>query len=373
METKDFEILYGSKSTFVNVTLTALLNCVDEHLVLRLPPCDVQRARLLGDPFYGVCKTIVIQQDSLHKREYSHKETVELKLDSSWNVCRALQHWRSLTLPQDVKPDPVLELLCLMHTRSSDRVLLLQPDAEDILSYAITSVLENRDQLQVFVRNANTCKSKLDEQKVKETKFDLVVTKAMDGHFNGWISLFPNVADSINTLIVVYASQKDVDVYRGLLLTMSFRSDYAHSRNESHIYYEVWTKNEPAVTLHLASKMDKPLYSGLPVNDTIVAKKCPWCKRYVMKDDNCDYIFACGLDEHGVFHVGKGCGRAFCWKCADVEGKGRVCGQQIDPLTGQKLLGYREHHDTECCTKEEGFVQSEYCSGGDNQHVVKRW
>ena len=98
-----------------------------------------------------------------------------------------------------------------------------------------------------------------------------------------------------------------------------------------------------------------------------MSTNCPWCDRVYLKDDNCNYIFACGLDENG-FQIGRGCGRAFCHEC----GK-KFCGQQYDPETGLKLLTYRDTHDSVCCTQEIKFLQEEYCPGNHNSHCNKRW
>ncbi len=95
------------------------------------------------------------------------------------------------------------------------------------------------------------------------------------------------------------------------------------------------------------------------------AKQCPWCLRYCLKDSNCNYIFACGLDLNNVFHVGQGCGRAWCYEC----GK-KFCGRLYDEQ-GRKI-GTRTEHDR-CCFLEPGFSQSEYCPGGHNSHCKKRF
>ena len=92
------------------------------------------------------------------------------------------------------------------------------------------------------------------------------------------------------------------------------------------------------------------------------ARQCPWCERWCLKDDACNYIFACGLDNRG-FHKGYGCGKSWCWGC----GK-KFCGQYYDPVTGQKLAGAKDNHDSNCCPRGE-----EYCSGGCSSHCEKRW
>jgi hypothetical protein len=98
------------------------------------------------------------------------------------------------------------------------------------------------------------------------------------------------------------------------------------------------------------------------------AKQCPWCKRWCLKDNACDYVFACGLDHKDKFHVGLGCGRTWCWKCEK-----KYCCQYYDATTGQKLPTAKDHHDTFCCRKEDGFKEEEYCAGGHSGHCAKRW
>ena len=98
------------------------------------------------------------------------------------------------------------------------------------------------------------------------------------------------------------------------------------------------------------------------------AKQCPWCQRWCLKDNACNYIFACGLDTTGTFHIGAGCGKSWCWEC----GK-KFCGQYTDVLTGQKLAEARDNHDAQCCVKEAGFQQNAYCPGNHNSHCGKRW
>jgi hypothetical protein len=113
------------------------------------------------------------------------------------------------------------------------------------------------------------------------------------------------------------------------------------------------------------------------------AKQCPWCGRWALKDNACNYIFACGLvgssqpstpvlrtvglATKGKFVIGAGCGRPWCFQC----GK-KFCGQYIDPTTGEKAGG-PDSHDAECCRKEAGFKQEDYCPGDHNSHCSKRW
>lgn len=97
------------------------------------------------------------------------------------------------------------------------------------------------------------------------------------------------------------------------------------------------------------------------------AKQCPWCLRWCLKDNACNYIFSCGLDSNNVFHIGQGCGRSWCWKC----GK-KFCGQYTDPITGKRLSSAKDVHD-KCCISEDGFIKSSYCPGGHNSHCEIRW
>ena len=98
------------------------------------------------------------------------------------------------------------------------------------------------------------------------------------------------------------------------------------------------------------------------------AKMCPWCQRWCLKDTACSYVFACGLDTGGKFHVGYGCGRTWCWEC----GK-KYCTLYYDAVTGVKSAKAKDTHDGACCRVEEGFKQDEYCGGGHSSHCAKRW
>lgn len=97
------------------------------------------------------------------------------------------------------------------------------------------------------------------------------------------------------------------------------------------------------------------------------AKQCPWCKRWALKDTNCAYIFACGLDDKGHFHIGEGCGRSWCWTCEK-----KYCGQYIDVCTGKKMNNAKDNHDV-CCLKDPLFQKEDYCPGGHSTHCKKRW
>jgi hypothetical protein len=98
-----------------------------------------------------------------------------------------------------------------------------------------------------------------------------------------------------------------------------------------------------------------------------IAKQCPWCRRWALKDNACSYIFACGLTDANIFKLGEGCGRSWCWTC----GK-KYCSLYYDPLTGIKRSDAKDNHN-HCCKSEEGFLQEEYCPGGHSGHCGVRW
>ena len=104
----------------------------------------------------------------------------------------------------------------------------------------------------------------------------------------------------------------------------------------------------------------------MPETGSKDAKVCPWCGRWCLKDNACAYVFACGLDFTGVFHVGAGCGRTWCWTC----GK-KYCTPYCDPATGKELPGKKDHHNATCCLAEG--PQEDYCPGGHSGHCAKRW
>ena len=93
------------------------------------------------------------------------------------------------------------------------------------------------------------------------------------------------------------------------------------------------------------------------------AKQCPWCQRWCLKDDACNYIFACGLTKDR-FILGSGCGNSWCWQC----GK-KFCGPYYNPITGAKAPTAKEQHDANCCKGDNAA----YCCGGHNSHCDKRW
>lgn len=94
---------------------------------------------------------------------------------------------------------------------------------------------------------------------------------------------------------------------------------------------------------------------------------CPHCNELFCKDNKCSFVY-CGFGGDGIFHVGYGCGKSFCYTC----GK-KYCGQHYDSQTGKRLSSYRDVHNADCCRQEQGFQMSEYCCGGHSSHCDKRW
>lgn len=107
-------------------------------------------------------------------------------------------------------------------------------------------------------------------------------------------------------------------------------------------------------------EMDNNNNNNTDTNDA--AKQCPWCKRWSLKDEQCNYV-VCGRPEIGRFVLGAGCGRAWCFAC-----EGKLCGRMFCGETGAMLDPNEDHNhnnDPEAKTtcSEEGF-----CSGGHNSH-----
>lgn len=101
--------------------------------------------------------------------------------------------------------------------------------------------------------------------------------------------------------------------------------------------------------------------------------QCPWCDRWCLKDDNCMYIFACGLDYRGVFHPDSGCGNSFCFQCGL-----KYCGPYYTSGVSQNQKKYEKHanardtHDSKCCIKSSSFCPLQFCAGGHSSHCPPR-
>ena len=100
-----------------------------------------------------------------------------------------------------------------------------------------------------------------------------------------------------------------------------------------------------------------------------VARCCPWCGRWALKDEACNWV-CCGLDAARGFVVGGGCGGQWCFVCSR-----RLCGKLYDAASGQQVAGVGTSHSRSCCLAEatrNGMTESgyeiAYCQGGHNSH-----
>jgi hypothetical protein len=121
----------------------------------------------------------------------------------------------------------------------------------------------------------------------------------------------------------------------------------------------------------------------LPPLGPDTARQCPWCQRWALKDDACNWV-CCGLETaSNRFVLGSGCGRQWCFLC----GK-RLCGAMFDAHSGQPIPGVSTHHTQTCCLREccgmgvasghaggaalppdmSRIYAATYCQGGHNSH-----
>ena len=431
-------VLYGQNHHFGNVTLLALASSTDKF-VLRLPPCDMRRAQVLGDPLFLVCKSILICGPNNEQQRFDHNVPVEFALHRTHATTKALCVWQSIRDSSTLKRcsllhlDAVLHLLCLLFVTPQSRVMqfggsndrgftsvvlsrilnnpmnqltVIEPDAE--IRHHITS---QRDANQTLSTQAYRVLSTHASQSPRCATADVLVFAGLPSA-DHVLTLHP-FSSRIHTVLCRHDyvhHGNDRDLVRALLSSLGFRVAYTHAKNEDISFYEVWKRNSlVSVPLgvhppnneldekHVSDeKEEKQLCASFvsleldsaavvvpkniaasrpPISNDIVAKQCPWCGRMCEKI-GCAYIFACGEDETQHFQIGLGCGRAFCFECASVDGdsqKGRYCTRQYDPQTGVRLPEYRTQHDATCCTTESGFNQALYCPGGHSSHCPKRW
>jgi len=92
------------------------------------------------------------------------------------------------------------------------------------------------------------------------------------------------------------------------------------------------------------------------------AKQCPWCERWSLKDDRCNYV-VCGRPEVGVFVLGVGCGRAWCFDCGL-----KLCGRMYCEETGELLDPNEDHNHGHDPSAQTACSQPGFCLGGHNSH-----
>ena len=93
-----------------------------------------------------------------------------------------------------------------------------------------------------------------------------------------------------------------------------------------------------------------------------LAKQCPWCERWCIKDDRCNYV-VCGRVEVGVFMVGAGCGQAWCFQCG-----GKLCGRMFCETTGELLNADEDHNHLDDPEGRRACSGVGFCPGGHNSH-----
>ena len=77
------KIYYGVEGNYTDVTYIAKIKLL-KNGVLKIPPNDVERAKILGDPIFGIVKHIKIEN-----RIYSHDEEITLEMETE-----DLSHYR---------------------------------------------------------------------------------------------------------------------------------------------------------------------------------------------------------------------------------------------------------------------------------------
>ena len=96
-----------------------------------------------------------------------------------------------------------------------------------------------------------------------------------------------------------------------------------------------------------------------------IAKQCPWCERWCLKDDQCNYV-VCGRGADNKFVPYAGCGHAWCFQC----GK-KLCGRMF--AEDGTLLDPNEDHNTgHRPTPDDPCSGPEYCPGGHNSHKLAK-
>ena len=92
-----------------------------------------------------------------------------------------------------------------------------------------------------------------------------------------------------------------------------------------------------------------------------LAKQCPWCDRWCLKDDQCNYV-VCGRNSQNQFVPQAGCGHAWCYQC----GK-KLCGRMYAE-DGTLLDPNEDHNIRHRPTPDDPCSGPDYCPGGHNSH-----
>ena len=89
----------------------------------------------------------------------------------------------------------------------------------------------------------------------------------------------------------------------------------------------------------------------------MAARQCPHCRRWSLKDDNCNYI-VCGRDNSGVFRAGMGCGRPWCYLCGQ-----KLCGR-VYREDGTVVDPNEDHNHVGDAEARARCDQPGFCQGG---------
>lgn len=169
-----FNVEYGTSAQLVNVTYKALdaaLSMHDGVASLNLPPCDVRRAQLLGDPNFGTVKYVVVQ-DAEGERKVVSTEELKMRLDISNPTISQFLRWRDLPKPTG---DAVQHMQCLMHIPKTANVLQMQIADHGSLATVLSHLVlqDASQQLVVCEYDLQQC-AMVDELSKKDAKLQKV-------------------------------------------------------------------------------------------------------------------------------------------------------------------------------------------------------
>ena len=115
-----------------------------------------------------------------------------------------------------------------------------------------------------------------------------------------------------------------------------------------------------------AAGEEKAEVGAAEVTGAADAHPCPHCGRWALKDDRCNWV-CCGLETHGTFRAGQGCGRQWCFRCGL-----KLCTRVYDE-EGTRIAGARTDHDASCCAAEAtADTVDGWCPGGHHSHCAAR-
>jgi hypothetical protein len=175
---RHFTVDYGQNHEFANVTLQALRTCVhfdddQKQLVLELPECDGDRARLLGDPKHGVVKVVMVHADK-KMRACPKGERVKIPLHEGdifidsylrlRNIASASPLLRKCGVPAE-NDNFVQQMLCMLFVEPRACVAHIGSKDAGVTSFMLAQILvEPWNQLVVLDHDKAQCESILNNQ-----------------------------------------------------------------------------------------------------------------------------------------------------------------------------------------------------------------